>query len=137
RRDNGGRERDHDAGRVAPAAREDEHVRSDHDQLPVREVDEPQDAEDETDAYGDQRVDGAEADRGDQRLEMARDGCSQTTTWRARMLPRIVTAPAGRAPSRRATACERTFSSWISEISRPTPCSRRAQSRAASAASVA
>ena len=47
-----------------PAARcERERVGAGHDQLAVGEVDEPQDAEDEADADGDQGVDRAERER--------------------------------------------------------------------------
>ena len=51
-----------------PARGERERVRAGHDQLPVGEVDEPQDAEDEPDPDRHQRVDGAEADGVDQGL---------------------------------------------------------------------
>ena len=51
-----------------PARRERERVGAGHDQLPVGEVDEPQDAEDEPDPDRHQRVDGAEPDRVDERL---------------------------------------------------------------------
>ena len=51
-----------------PVGRERERVRPGHDQLPVGEVDEPQDAEDESDPDRHQRVDRAEADRVDQGL---------------------------------------------------------------------
>ena len=69
------RERDHDgeagddAPRDRPARGEGERVGAGHDQLAVGEVDEPQDAEDEADADGHQRVDRPEPDRVGERLE--------------------------------------------------------------------
>ena len=49
-----------------------ERVGAGHDQLAVGEVDEPQDAEDEADADGHQRVGRAEADRVDDHLRVDR-----------------------------------------------------------------
>ena len=59
-----------DAHGDGPAALrgEGERVGTGHHQLSVSEVDEPQDAEDETDADGHERVDRAEADRVGERL---------------------------------------------------------------------
>jgi hypothetical protein len=52
--------------------REGERVRAGHDQLPVGEVDEAQDAEDEPDPDGHQRIDRSEADRVGQGLRVDR-----------------------------------------------------------------
>ena len=57
-----------DPDRPVPLGREGERVGAGHDQLAVREVDEAEDAEDEADADGHQRVDGAEPDRVDEHL---------------------------------------------------------------------
>ena len=56
--------------RPVPLGRERERERAGHDQLAVGEVDEPEDAEDEADADGHERVDGAEADRVDLHLQV-------------------------------------------------------------------
>ena len=61
-------ERDPDDERQIPLRRECERVGAGHDELAVREVDEPQDAEDETDPDRHERVDGAEPDRVDDHL---------------------------------------------------------------------
>ena len=53
--------------RPVPLRGERQGVGARHDQLPVREVDEPQHAEHEADADGHQRVDGAEPDGVDER----------------------------------------------------------------------
>ena len=57
--------------RPAALGRERERVRAGHDQLPVREVDEPEDAEDETDADRHQRIDPAQPDSVGERLPVA------------------------------------------------------------------
>ena len=49
-----------------------ERVGAGHDELAVGEVDEPQDAEDEADAHGHQRVGRAQADRVDDHLGVDR-----------------------------------------------------------------
>ncbi len=54
--------------RPAPLRGEGERVRTGHHELPVGEVDETQDAEDETDADGHERVDRAETNRVGERL---------------------------------------------------------------------
>ena len=65
-------ERDADAHRPVPVRRERERERAGHDQLPVREVDEPHHAEDEADPDGHQREDRAEPDRVDLHLQVDR-----------------------------------------------------------------
>ena len=61
-------ERDPDHERQVPLGREGERVGAGHHELPVREVDEPEHAEDEPDADRHQRVHGPEADRVDDHL---------------------------------------------------------------------
>jgi hypothetical protein len=68
RRRDDDREADGHAPGHRPGRRERQRVRADHDQLPVGEVHEAQDAEDEPDADRHQRVDGAQADGVHQRL---------------------------------------------------------------------
>ena len=65
-------EAEHDPGPHRPVAvgREGERVGAGHDQLPVREVDQPQDAEDEADADGHEREDRAQPDRVDDGLRV-------------------------------------------------------------------
>ena len=73
-------EREHDgeaegdphADRPVAVGRERERERARHDQLPVGEVDEPHDAEDEPDADRHEREDRAEADRVDLHLQVER-----------------------------------------------------------------
>ena len=68
------REAQDDAGPHGPVAvgREREGERPGHHELPVREVDEPEHAEDEADTDGHQRVDGADPDRVDLHLRIDR-----------------------------------------------------------------
>ena len=61
-------EGDSDAHRPPVVGRERERERAGHDQLAVREVDQPHHAEDEPDADGHERVDRTEPDRVDLHL---------------------------------------------------------------------
>ena len=70
RRDDGGEHGGEDTRCVGPGVRERERVGGDHDQLAVGEVDQPEHAEHEPDPDGDEREDGAKAERVDEVLDV-------------------------------------------------------------------